>query len=145
MDNPGIYNLGDATITAALTDTVITAGTSAAGAAQALIDRLDGMKAVTLYCEMTGGTSGTSIAAVVETSINQGQDWLSIARFEFTNTAGIKVANLSGLLSKAIASYTALSTEAVIDGVLGDRLRAKLTTVGVYTANTSISLRAAVR
>lgn len=145
MDNPGIFNLGDATVTAVVTDSVITSGTSAAGVTQALIDRLEGMTAVTVYCEFAYGSGGTTCAAIIQTSINQGSDWIDVARFDFTTANGTKVANLSGLLSKAVTSVAALGSEGVTDGVLGDRLRAKITSTGAYAGSTSVSVRAAVR
>ncbi len=145
MDNPGIFNLGDAAVTAAVTDSVITSGTSAAGVTQAFIDRLEAMTALTLYAEFAYGSGGTSCAVIVQTSINQGADWIDIARFDFTTANGTKVANLSGLLSKAVTAVAALASEGVNDGVLGDRLRYKITSAGTYAGSTSVSVRAAVR
>ena len=141
----GIYNLGDASVTAAVTDSVITSGTSAAGATQALIDRLEGMTAATIYAEFSYGSGGTTCAVIVQTSINQGSDWIDVARFDFTTANGTKVANLSGLLSKAVTAVSAISSEGVTDGVLGDRLRCKVTSTGTYAGNTAVSVRAAVR
>lgn len=144
MDNPGIFNLGDASVAAAVTDSVITSGTSAAGLAQALIDRLDGMASVTLFAELVYGSGGTSCAVIVQTSINQGEDWIDICRFDFTTANAQKAANLSAGAAAAVASVAALSVEGKVDGVLGDRLRAKITSVGTYVA-TTVSVRAAVR
>lgn len=144
MDNAGIFNMGDATVTTAVTDSVITSGTSAAGAAQALIDQLDGMKAVTLHARFIYGSSGTTCAAIVQTSIDQGATWIDVARFDFTTANAQKVINLSGLLSKAVSAVSALGSEGVFDGVLGDRLRCKVTSTGTYVAST-LSVRAAVR
>ena len=141
----GIYNLGDATVTAAVTDSVITSGTSAAGAAQSQIDRLEGMTSVTLLAKFVYGSGGTTCAVIVQTSINQGSDWIDVARFDFTTANGTKVANLSGLLSKAVTAVAAIASEGVTDGVLGDRLRCKITSTGTYAGSTTVSVRAAVR
>lgn len=146
MEAPGLYNLGDVTITAALTDSVITSGVSAAGAAQALIDRLDGMSAVTIQARLAYGGGGTSIKVDIETSLDHGLNWLPIARLAFTTASALKVVNLSGLTPKTTAaSPGALTDDACLDGVLGDRLRARVTSVGTYTSNTTLSVRAAVR
>ncbi|MCA0032758.1 hypothetical protein [Mesorhizobium sp. B263B2A] len=141
----GIFNLGDATITTALTNQVITDGVSASGVAQSLIDGLDWMAAVTIYASLIYGSGGTTVSAIVQTSIDQGANWIDVARFDFTTANASKVVNLSGLLSKAVSAVSALGSEGVFDGVLGDRLRCKLTTTGVYSGNTSVSIRAAVR
>lgn len=145
MDNPGIFDLGTATVTAAVTDSVITEGVSAAGAAQALIDRLAGMKSVSLFAEFTYGGGGTACIVVVQTSLNQGADWIDIARFDFATANGQKTANISAEAAAAIAAVAALSAEGKLDGILGDRLRCKITSTGTYAGNTSVNVRAAVR
>lgn len=133
MDDPGDYTLYAQAITGALT-----------AQAQTVIVDLDGMGAVTLVAEFLGGTGGTSVSAVVQTTLDGGTKWLDIARFDFTNTAATKWCNLQALAAKAIASYVALASEGVNDALLGDRLRAVITSVGTYT-NTTLNLRAAVR
>lgn len=140
----GIFNLGDATITAAVTDSVITSGVSAAGVAQSLIDRLEGMSAVTIHAKFVYGSGGTACIVVVQTTFN-GTDWIDIARFDFATANAQKTVNLSAAAAAAVAAVAALSAEGKTDGVLGDRLRAKVTSTGTYSTNTSVSVRAAVR
>lgn len=144
MDNPGVYNLGAATVASAVTDNVITEGVSAGNVAQSLIDRLDGMTAATIECRFVYGSGGTTCAATVQTSFD-GTNWVDIARFDFTTASATKVANLSGLLSKGVTAYSSLGSEGVIDGVLGNRLRAKITSTGTYAGTTTISVKASVR
>ncbi len=140
----GIFPLGDRAVTAALTNEVITQGVSAANVAQAFIDRLDGMSAVTLFCNFVYGSGGTTCAVVVQTTLDD-VNWIDVARFDFTTASASKVANLSGFLSKAVAAVAALRAEGVNDGVLGAKLRARVTSTGTYAGNTSVSIRAAVR
>lgn len=140
----GIFNLGDATVTAAVTDSVITSGVSAAGVAQSFIDRLEGMSAVTIHAKFVYGAGGTTCIVVVQTTLN-GTDWIDIARFDFATSSAQKTVNLSAAAAAAVAAVAALSAEGKTDGVLGDRLRAKVTSTGTYTTNTSVSVRAAVR
>jgi len=78
------------------------------------------------------------------TSLDDGQTQIQIARFDFTTASAIKTANVSGLLSKAVAAYADLAAEGVNDGLLGDRLAVKLITTGTYSG-TVLSVRAAVR
>ncbi len=101
---PGIYNLGTRVITAALTDQVITEGSSTGGTAQSYIDRLDGMSPVTLFVEFDWGSGGTSCAVIVETSLNAGDDWVEIAEFDFTTADSKKTANISATAAAAVAS-----------------------------------------
>lgn len=142
---PGVYNLGTRVITAALTDQVITEGSSTGGTAQSYIDRLDGMSSVTLFVEFDWGSGGTSCAVIVETSLNAGDDWIEIAQFDFTTSDSKKTANIAATAAASVAAVAALGSEGKRDGVLGDRLRARVTSVGVYGGSTTVSVRAAVR
>jgi hypothetical protein len=142
----GLYNLGDEAIAAAVTNVVITDGVSSAGVAQSFIDGLEGVTAVTLQANFTYGSGGTNLKVDVETSLDQGVTWISIARFAFLLASAEKVVNLSGL-TPVTTVYTpvTLSDDSVKDGILGDRLRARITSTGTYAGNTSISVRASVR
>jgi len=140
-----ILNLGAASIGGAVTNSVITEGVSAQGVAQEFVS-LDDAKAVTLQANFTYGAGGTNAKIDVETSLDQGLTWVPIARFAFTTASAEKLFNLSGMTPKTTAVVPAtLSDDACVDGILGDRLRAKVTSTGTYTGNTSISVRAAVR
>lgn len=142
----GIYNLGDEAITTAVTNLVITDGVSSSGVAQSFIDGLDFAAAVTLQANFTYGSGGTNLKVDVETSLDQGVTWIPIARFAFLLASAEKVINLSGLTPVAtVYTPATLSDDSVKDGILGDRLRARITSTGVYSGNTSISVRAAVR
>lgn len=134
MDNPATYTLFAQAITAAITPAV----------AQTPIEDLDGMSSMTLIAEMLGGAGGTSISALVQVSADGGSTWLDVARFDWTNTASKKWCVLQGSAAKAIATYAALAGEGVNDGLISDRLRAVISSIGVFT-NTTVSIRAAVR
>lgn len=130
---PAVYTLAALGIAAPLT-----------AQAQTPIIDLDGMTAVTLEAAFAPGTGGMTCAAVVQTTFDGGTIWLDIARFDFATAAATKVANLSGLLSKAVAAYAALASEGVVDGVLGDQLRVAVTSTGTYVGAT-LAVRASVR
>src|SRR3954467_482772 len=143
----GLFNLGDEAITANVTNSVITDGLSSAGVAQSFIDGLDFMAAVTIQANFTYGSRGSSVKVDVETSLDQGSNWIAIARFAFTTASAEKVVNLSGL-TPVTTLYTpaTLSDDTVKDGILGDRLRCRITSTGTaYAGNTAISVRANVR
>jgi hypothetical protein len=80
----------------------------------------------------------------VATTFDEGTTWRHIARFDFTMAAAVKVANLSGLLSKAVTAYSDLASEGVTDGMLGDQLAVFVVSTGAYV-NTTLSVRASVR
>lgn len=132
MNNPGCYSLAALAITTALTSS-----------AQTAIVDLEGMTAVTLEASLSYGSGGTTLIAVVETSLD-GTNWRQIVRFDFATASRVAVANLSGLLSKAVTTYAVLSAEGVLDGVLGNKLRCVITSTGTYVTST-LAVRASVR
>lgn len=133
MAVPGIHTLVAATITTALTDQIYEAVTGLDAAANASIEAV-----------FTYGSGGTSAVVRVQTSLDGGTVWRDVARIDFATASRTAHATLNGRLSKAVTTYAALGAEGVYDGVLGDRLRAVVTTVGTYAGSTSLSVRARV-
>lgn len=134
MDNPGSFVLFAGGITTALSSQ-----------AQTAIEDLEGMLSATLVARFVYGSSGTSVAALVQTSLDGGTNWIDIARFDFTTSSATKYANLSGLTYKAAAAYASLSAEGQNDGLLGPMVRAVITSVGTYAGGTLLDLRMVAR
>jgi hypothetical protein len=142
MNSPAIYNLGDAAIAAAVTGQVITSGVDEQGVAQAFIGRLEGMLSATLQLNFTYGAGGTNLRAMVETTLDDGLTWIEILRALFTTASKEILVNLSALTPKATLVVPAsLSDDTALDGILGNRMRVKITSTGIYTGNTSLSAR----
>jgi len=133
MNNAGIFTLAALQIGAAKPLALLTP-----------IEDLDGMTAVTLEANFQYGSGGATCSAIVVTSFDGGVTWRHVARFDFATAAAVKTANLSGLLSKAVAAYADLASEGVNDGLLGDQLAVYLVSTGTYV-NTTLSVRASVR
>lgn len=129
----GVYTLASLGITTALTSS-----------AQTAITNLDGATAASLEASFAYGSGGTSASAVVSTSCDAGTTWRDVARFDFTTATRVVYANLSGLTAKNVATYAALASEGVNDGLLCPQLRASITSVGTYV-NTTLTVRASVR
>lgn len=135
-------NLGDVTITTALTDQVITQS-SVGGAATTYVD-ISGASSMTVWVNFDQSTSGSTVAAVVQTSLDQGVNWIDIVRFDFTTADRKAHATVGTFAAGAVTTLAALGSEGVLNNVLGDRVRAKVTSTGTY-ASTTLSLRAVVR
>lgn len=144
MNNAGIKNLGDRVVTAALTDQVITEA-SLNGAATTYIGNLAGLQSLTVWANFDYGSGGTTCAVIIQTSLDQGDNWIDIIRFDFTTADAKKVATVGAFAAAAPAAVAALGSEGKLDNVLGDRIRAKVTSTGTYAGNTSVAVRAAVR
>jgi hypothetical protein len=92
-----------------------------------------------LVCKFAPMGGGTTCVARVQTSLN-GSDWYDIARFDFTTTGAVKRACCDGRAGAAPAALAALGSESKIDGLIGDRLRVSVDTVGTYSAGSGVSI-----
>lgn len=133
ITNPGVYTLAAVQITTAITSS-----------AQTAITDLDGATGVSIECSFAYGSGGTTASATIQTSLDGGTTWRDVARCDFTTATRVAYGNLSGLTAKNVATFSALASEGVNDGLLGDRLRAVITTTGTYV-NTTLAVRASVR
>jgi hypothetical protein len=127
-------------------DQVIT--TAVAGLVLTPVVDLDGLTAITLLVRFAPVSGGTTCKAWVQTSLDQGQTWADIFCAAFTTTAGFKIVNLSGLTPRTTVlapTDAALADDTAVDGVLGDRLRLKITSTGTFGSGSVISARVACR
>lgn len=149
MNAPGLKTLGDvalAAINAATVATVVTSAPDEQGNTVAYVSGLEGMLAATLQANWNWGSGGTSVKVLWETSIDQGSTWIEVCRMAFATASEENVVNLSGLTPKTtIVTPAALSDDSCLDGVFGDRWRARILTVGTFAGNTSLSLRMSCR
>lgn len=136
MNSPGAYSLGDIAITA-----------SAVYVGPWITD-LDGMAALSAQVAFLYGSGGISLTAFLQTSFDQGVTSVDMAAVAFTTASGVAVFNLSGLTPR-LAPYTptdgALAPGNAIDGLLGDRIRIKIASVGTYAGSTVLSGRVVAR
>lgn len=140
----GLINLGSATITTAVSDSVLTSS-SFNGAAAQFIGNLGGMKSLTAWANFVYGSGGTAAILKIQTSLDQGANWIDLLRFDFATANRQAIASVGVFASSAPAAVAALGSEGKLDNILGDRLRAILTTTGTYAGNTSIACRVAAR
>jgi hypothetical protein len=146
MDNPGIWNLGEKNpITTAVSDVILTSVADSSGVTQPYVDRLTDMGSATFFVDFEYGSGGTTAILTIDTSLDQGDNWIEIARFDFATADRIAALTVSGAAPADVSSLAALGAEGKRDGFLGDRLRARLTTTGTYAGNTSVKVRAFVR
>jgi hypothetical protein len=135
MNNSGSFVLFAAGITTALT-----------AQAQTPIDELEGMLSASIVARFAyGGSGGTSVSALVQTSFDGGTIFFDVARLDFATSSGTRYVNLSGLTAKGATAYAALSAEGVNDGLLGPMFRAVITSVGTYVSGTLLDLRMVAR
>lgn len=116
--------------------------TAQTGVAQTAIPGFGEPIGVELDAHFTYGSGGTSVDAYVQTSTDGGATWWDIANFHFTTATANTYQNLVGSTAvNASANLANLSIAAntSINGLLGDRYRVVMTTVGTY-ANTTLAI-----
>lgn len=142
MDNPGLVNLGDYALSAAVANQVITSWADDSGVAQPYVDDLDGMLGATLQINFNYGSGGANCRVMIDTSLDQGQTWIEVWRALFGTASEENIVNVSALTPKTTpVTPAALADDTVQDGVIGPRWRARVTSTGVYAGNTSLSVR----
>lgn len=83
----------------------------------------------------TGLSAGVSVTVYIQTSLDQGNSWVDIACFGFTNVNASPIVNLSGLTPRTAPvapTYQGLTPGYCVDGVLGDRFQAIAVVEGTY-------------
>ncbi len=93
-------------------------------------------------------SAATSVTAYVQTSLDGGTTWIDIANFAFTTSTASKMANLSGstpVTTLGTPGDAALSSNTVVDGIIGDMIAVKYVTVGTYGAGTNLKINAVAR
>lgn len=136
MLNPGVYSLGDFTVTTAGTQT----GDPVTGFAGAV--------SINFQARLAYGSAGTSIDVYAQTSLDEGTTWRDIAQWSWTTASDNKAYNLSGNTDKTTAVAATdgtLSANTSVAGFLGDRFRVKIVSVGTYAGSTVVSVRATAR
>jgi hypothetical protein len=132
----GIQSLGDFTITTASTQV----GEWVTG--------FEGLLAMCAQLRLAYGSGGTSIKAYVQTSLDQGTTPIDIACVVFGTASEVAVLNLSALTPKTtqvVPTDGALADDTALDGILGDRFRFKVVSVGTYAGSTVLSARVNAR
>ncbi len=121
--------------------TAVTGVTPGTGAATGVTTGVKGAKYVA-FETIFGGTvtGGTSATIYLQTSFDGGVTWADIHSHSYANTATNKVSATTIYIAPAAqaAAVTdgSLAANTVLQGIVGDRFRIKITSVGTYAAAT---------
>jgi hypothetical protein len=122
--------------------TALTGDTSGYGAA-AGVDLGYGLQYVGFQGVFTYGSGGTTAKAWIQTSFDNGTTWFDVANMAFTTATLTKVGAVS---SRIVAAAPATPTDAALadntinNGLLGNKIRVKLTTTGTYAGGTTLKI-----
>ncbi len=103
---------------------------------------LHGMKSLVVEANFTYGSGGTTVKVWIQTSLDGESTWIDVINFAFTTASGRKISTVDiGAAATAIVpTDAALADNSIVDGILGDRLRAKVTTTGTYGGSTALTV-----
>jgi hypothetical protein len=105
--------------------------------------RLAGMKYLVVEAKFVHGSSGTTAKVFIQTSLDGGVTWIDVMCFAFTTSSLSKVSATNAYIALA-AGVTpgdgALADNTIVNGLLGDRVRAKLVTTGTYADSTNVTV-----
>lgn len=90
------------------------------------------------------GSGGTTCKVFLQTSLDGGATWFDIASHAYATTDATKISALNDDVAPASQAFAptdgTLSDNTVINGVIGDLVRAKVISVGTYAGNTTIKV-----
>lgn len=120
-------------------DLTIAAATPVAGTICTAITGLTAMQSLTVSMRFVYGSGGTTTKVYLQTSIDGGNVWDDIACWSLTTASATKRWNFSAqtpVLTPITPTDGAMADNTTQDGILGDRVRLKVITTGVYAGNT---------
>ncbi len=123
----------------------LTISTALSATATTPITQLGGMKYLVAEAIFLYGSGGTTTNAYIQTSLDGGLTWVDIINFSFTTSAASKIwATTADVAVAAVVTPSdgALTSNTIVQGVLGDRLRLKYVTTGTYAGATSLAVYA---
>lgn len=119
--------------------------TAIAGVGQTPVIGIVPFKYLALFAKFVYGSGGTSADAYVQSSIDGGVTWFDVANFHFLTTSGNKMSAVVWDPATAFTAGTtpgsaALAANTVLNGIIGDRVRCLITTVGTYAGGTTFAI-----
>ena len=107
-------------------------------------------KVLTVQANFVYGSGGTTVKAWIQTSVDDGASWMDVICFALTTSSGKRIAqvnNFVAITGAAVVTPTdaTLADNTILNGVLGNRMRVKITSTGTYAGNTKLDLLANLR
>jgi hypothetical protein len=104
-----------------------------------------GARTLAVQAAFARAGGGTSCKAWVQTSLDGGATWIDVMCFAFLITTATKVSAIRqdiALAAAYVPTDGTLTDDTIKDGLLGNQIRVKRTSVGVYTGASSLTVTA---
>ena len=91
------------------------------------------------------GSGGTDVQVFIQTSLDRGVTWIDIMNLTFLLATANKVSAVhrdTALGAAITPTDGTLATNVVVNGLIGDRVRAKVISTGTYAGGTTIGVEA---
>ena len=95
-----------------------------------------GTTALAALAKLVVAGGGTTVDVYIQTSLDRGVTWIDIMNLTFTTATASKVSAVNTAVALAAAGTPgdgALADNSILNGLLGDRIRAKFVVAGTYT------------
>jgi hypothetical protein len=105
-------------------------------------------KMITAWAAFTYGSGGTTAKAWLQTSFDNGSTWMDVMCFAFATTTAKKAAQVNNFVAQAnvvTPTDATLADNTIVNGIIGPRLRLKVTTTGTYAGGTTLAVTAMIR
>lgn len=119
---------------------------AAAGTVVGIAFPIRDVKHLVVEAKFVRAGGGTDAIVYVQTSLDIGVTWIDIMAIGFLITTANKVSAVhrdTALAAGITPGDAALTVNTILNGLLGDRIRAKLVTTGTYTGASSLEVHAA--
>ena len=104
---------------------------------------------VGLYSIFTYGSGGTTAKFWLQTSLDGGTTWFDIISHAYTTSTASKLSAVTCFIAPATQGAAptdgSLTDNTINQGIIGDRLRIKVTTTGTYAGSTNAKIWALVK
>lgn len=107
-------------------------------------DTLNGVSGIVVQANFTYGSGGTTVDVYIQTTFDGGVTWTDIMTFAFTTASSRKILSVerASITADVVADDGALTDDTAVAGLIGDGLRAKVTTTGTYAGGTTLRVDA---
>jgi hypothetical protein len=104
-----------------------------------------GTKTLAVLAKFVRAGGGTTAKAYVQTTLDNGSTWMDVASLAFATTTANQLAVVKtdvAVAAAVVPTDGTMTDDTILDGVLGDRVRVKLITVGTYSGASHITVTA---